>query len=64
MPSVANAIYHVMKPAWNLRNGAPLTAGMGDPGHANAPAAAMAWMWSGKSIGEIFAPALKECGCQ
>ena len=63
VPGLSNAAYYVVKPAWNLVNGASPTAGISEPGHANAPAAAQYWLTSGKSLREIFGPALKQCEC-
>ena len=63
VPGLANAAYNVMKPVWNFVQGASPNAGISDPSHANAPAAALYWLTSGQSLRQIFAPVLEQCGC-
>jgi len=60
---LSEAVYNAGKVFWNVVNGSSPTRGMSEPGHKNAAAAAEAWLRSGKSLREIFAPALKQCGC-
>jgi len=63
-PGSAKLDYSVLKRFWNIINGASPTAGMNEPGHANAANAAYQWIHNAIPLSDMFAPALKQCACK
>jgi hypothetical protein len=60
----SHALYGGGKIAWNTARQRNPLENITQTGNLNAPAAATLWLSEGRPLSEIFAPALRECGCQ
>jgi hypothetical protein len=63
VPGLSHAIYNSGKMIWNIAKRKNPLYNLNQAGNANAPSAARMWLTEGKTLSEIFEPALQECRC-